>query len=108
MTVTQKRFLDQFAKQLVDRGFSRKEYQHSVVLTKHITIVGSVSGMLLITWLANAWAVVKTQLKFASILLSSDFMVGNLMTSYGSAREIIDHIATRCMEELTKAIKQQL
>ena len=95
MTITQERFLEQFALRLVDKGFIRVNFRRAVVLEKRMTI-------------SESWPVVKVQIRIGSILLPYDVTVGLLMDYKGGPDEIIAQIVRKTTEGFADIIIKQL
>lgn len=108
MRPAQSQFLNQFAERLLAKGFSRLNYDHTVVLEKRMTISGVINCKVLITWLPNSWPIVKTQVRIEDIMLSYDVTVGLLMDYAGGVDDILTHIVKRATEGLADIITKQL
>ena len=108
MTITQERFLEQFALRLVDKGFIRVNFRRAVVLEKRITISEGMDCNVHVSWLPKSWPVVKVQIRIGSILLPYDVTVGLLMDYKGGLDEIIAQIVRKATEGLADIIIKQL
>lgn len=108
MTITQERFLEQFALRLVDKGFIRVNFPRAVVLEKRITISEGMDCNVHVSWLPKSWPVVKVQIRIGSILLPYDVTVGLMMDYKGGLDEIIAQIVRKATEGLADIIIKQL
>lgn len=108
MTVTQERFLEHFAQQLVDKGFIRVNFRHSVVLEKRVTISDGMDCNVHLSWLPKSWPVVKVQIRIGSILLPYDVTVGLMMDYKGGPDEILAHIVKQALSGFADIIIKQL
>lgn len=107
MTITQIQFLDKFARQLADKGFSWKEYPHCIVLTKRVTISG-LNCWVDISWLPQSWPVVKTRIHIGSCPVLYDTTVGLLMDYEGDADEILAHIIKQALSGFADTVAKEL
>lgn len=108
MTITQERFLDKFAQQLVDKGFCRAGGRYSVTLTKYIKLSDSSTCKIEISWLYNSWPVVKTRIRMGGILSQYDVTVGLLMNYNGGVDDILEHIVKQAAAGVADIIIKQL
>ena len=108
MTITQERFLEQFAQQLVDYGFVRKNFPRAVVLEKRMTISEGMDCNVHVSWLPKSWPVVKVQIRIGSILLPYDVTVGLLMDYKGGPDEILAQLVRKTTEGFADIIIKQL
>lgn len=104
MTITQERFLEQFAQQLVDKGFIRENFRRAVVLEKRITISEGMDCNVHVSWLPKSWPVVKVQIRIGSILIPYDVTVGLLMDYKGGPDEILAQLVRKAMERIADII----
>lgn len=108
MTITQERFLEQFARRLVDKGFIRKNFRHAVVLEKRVTISEGMDCNVHLSWLPKSWPVVKVQIRIGSILLPYDTTVGLLMDYAGVIDDLLAQIVRKATEGFADIIIKQL
>lgn len=108
MTITQERFLEQFAQRFVDKGFIRKNFRHVVVLEKRVTISESMDCSVHVSWLPKSWPVVRVQIRIGSILLPYDVTVGLLMDYKGGPDEILAQLVRKTTEGFADIIIKQL
>lgn len=108
MTITQERFLEQFAQRLVDKGFIRKNFRHAVVLEKRVTISEGMDCNVHLSWLPKSWPVVKVQIRIGSILLPYDTTVGLLMDYAGGIDDLLAHLIRKATEGFADIIIKQL
>ena len=108
MTITQERFLEQFALRLVDKGFIRVNFRRAVVLEKRITICEGMDCNVHVSWLPKSWPVVKVQIRIGSILLPYDVTVGLLMDYKGGPDEILAQLVRNTTEGFADIIIKQL
>lgn len=108
MTITQERFLEQFTQRLINKGFCREIYSHSVVLEKRMTISDGMDCNVHLSWLPKSWPVVKVQIRIGSILLPYDVTVGLLMDYKGGADDILAHIVKKATAGVADIIIKQL
>ena len=99
MTITQERFLEQFALRLVDKGFIRVNFRRAVVLEKRITISEGMDCNVHVSWLPKSWPVVKVQIRIGSILL---------MDYKGGPDEILAQLVRNTTEGFADIIIKQL
>lgn len=108
MTITQERFLEQFAQRLVDKGFIRKNFHRAVVLEKCTAISEGMYCNVHVSWLPKSWPVVKVQIRIGSILLPYDVTVGLLMDYKGGPDEILAQLVRKTTEGFADIIIKQL
>lgn len=108
MTVTQERFLEQFAQRLVDKGFIRVNFRHAVVLEKRVTISDGMDCNVHLSWLPKSWPVVKVQIRIGSILLPYDVTVGLLMDYAGGVDDLLAQLVRKATEGFADIIIKQL
>ena len=108
MTITQERFLEQFALRLVDKGFIRVNFRRAVVLEKRSTISEGMDCNVHVSWLPKSWPVVKVQIRIGSILLPYDVTVGLLMDYKGGPDEILAQLVRNTTEGFADIIIKQL
>lgn len=108
MTITQERFLEQFTQRLINKGFCREIYDHSVVLKKRMTISDGIICNVHLSWLPKSWPVVKVQIRIGSILLPYDVTVGLMMDYKGGPDEILSHIVKQALSGFADIIIKQL
>lgn len=108
MTITQERFLEQFAQQLVDKGFIRKNFHRAVVLEKCINISEGMDCNVHLSWLPKSWPVVKVQIRIGSILLPYDVTVGLLMDYAGGVDDLLAQLVRKTTEGFADIIIKQL
>lgn len=108
MTITQERFLEQFAQRLVDKGFVRKNFHRAVVLEKRITISDGMDCNVHLSWLPKSWPVVKVQIRIGSILLPHDVTVGLLMDYAGGVDDLLAQLVRKTTEGFADIIIKQL
>lgn len=108
MTITQERFLEQFARRLVDKGFIRKNFHRAVVLEKCINISEGMDCNVHLSWLPKSWPVVKVQIRIGSILLPYDVTVGLLMDYAGGVDDLLAQLVRKTTEGFADIIIKQL
>lgn len=108
MTVTQERFLEQFAQRLVDKGFIRVNFRHAVVLEKRVTISDGMDCNVHLSWLPKSWPVVKVQIRIGSILLPYDVTVGLLMDYAGGVDDLLAQLVRKATVGFADIIIKQL
>ena len=107
MTITQERFLEQFARQLVDKGFIRINFRRAVVLENRVTISEGMDCNVHLSWLPKSWPVVKVQIRIGSILLPYDVTVGLLM-DYAGGDDLLAQLVRKATEGFADIIIKQL
>lgn len=108
MTITQERFLEQFARRLVDKGFIRKNFHRAVVLEKCTAISEGMNCSVHLSWLPKSWPVVKVQIRIGSILLPYDTTAGLLMDYAGGVDDLLAHLIRKATENFADIIIKQL
>lgn len=108
MTITQERFLEQFARRLVDKGFIRKNFHRAVVLEKRMAISEGMDCNVHLSWLPKSWPVVKVQIRIGSILLPYDATVGVMMDYKEGPDEILAQLVRKTTESFADIIIKQL
>lgn len=105
MTITQERFIEQFARQLIDKGFIRVNFRHAVVLEKRITISEGMDCNVHVSWLPKSWPVVRVQIRIGSILLPYDATVGLLMDYAGGVDDLLAQLIRNATEDFADIIQ---
>lgn len=108
MTIIQERFLEQFAQQLVDKGFRRINFRRAVVLEKRVTISEGMDCNVHLSWLPKSWPVVKVQIRIGSILLPHDVTVGLLMDYAGGVDDLLTQLVRKATGGFADIIIKQL
>lgn len=108
MTITQERFLEQFAQRLVDKGFIRKNFHRAVVLEKRMAISEGMDCNVHLSWLPKSWPVVKVQIRIGSILLPYDVTVVLLMDYAGGVDDLLAQLVRKTTEGFADIIIKQL
>lgn len=108
MNITQIHFLDRFAQQLVEKGFIRTNYAHTVVLRKRLTIANGTDCKITLSWLPGSWAIVKVQIAIDSFHCWFDASVGPLMDNAGWPDKILCDLIKKTTAGIAESIIKQL